>query len=111
MTASTSATAPTKSSLSPARRQLLELLQTLRFGRIEGLVVRGGEPVLDPAPRAIREVKFATDTSPHPAVAKSEFALKAQHRDLFALLTAVGDGTIAVLHVLHGLPFRAELDA
>ena len=33
----------TKRSLSPARRRLLALLQDLNFGRVEGLVVRGGE--------------------------------------------------------------------
>lgn len=104
-------TATTKLTLSPARRQLLELLQKLHFGRIEGLVVRGGEPVLDPAPRLVKEIKFGSDNSPHPAAAKSDFALKPQHRDLFALLTAVGDGVIAVVTVKHGLPFHAEADA
>lgn len=40
----------TKASLTPARRRLLELMQEINFGRIEGLAVRGGEPVLDPPP-------------------------------------------------------------
>jgi hypothetical protein len=107
----TATSTSTKSSLSPARRQLLELLQKLHFGRVEHLVVRGGEPVLDPAPRLVKEIKFGGDNAPHPAVNKNDFALKPQHRDLFALLTAVGDGTIAVLTVKHGLPFHAEADA
>ena len=46
--------------MSPARRRLVELMRRVHFGRLEGLVVRGGEPVLDggDAPRVFLEVKF-----------------------------------------------------
>ena len=40
----------TKQSLSPARRRLVELMQEVNFGRIEGLHVRDGEPILEQAP-------------------------------------------------------------
>ena len=48
-------------------RLMLELLQRLNFGRLEGLPVRGGEPVLVPPPRAIREYKFGGEKGPRPA--------------------------------------------
>ena len=42
--------AETKTSLTPARRRLVELMQEVNFGRIERLKVRDWEPVLDPPP-------------------------------------------------------------
>jgi len=66
------------STLSPARRQLLLRLQTLNFGRIENLRLQDGEPVLDPPPRVVREVKFGGDNSPRPEADLRDFQLKAQ---------------------------------
>jgi len=101
----------TRSSLSPARRALVAVLQRLNFGRVEGLVVRAGEPVLDPPPRTVREHKFAGENGPRPEAGLPDFALKPQVLDLMGVLDALGDGTIAVLSVKHGLPFAAELPA
>ena len=99
----------TKSALSPARRQLLALLQRLNFGRVEGLVVVAGEPVLDPMPAVVREHKFAGENGPRPEAGRGDFRLKDQVADLVRLLDQVRDGTITVLSVKHGLPFHAEL--
>jgi len=96
----------TKAALSAARARLVELMQGLNFGCIEQLVVRGGEPVLDPPPRLVREVKFCAENGPRPETAKEDFALKAQVSDLFAHMEAMGDGVIACIEVKHGLPFR-----
>jgi hypothetical protein len=99
----------TKRSLSPARQQLVSLLQRLNFGRVEALHVRGGEPVLDPRPRVIREHKFCSENGPRPEADRPDYKLKSQVTDLMQLLDAIGDGAIAVLTVKHGLPFHAEL--
>jgi tetratricopeptide (TPR) repeat protein len=40
-----------KAALSPARRRLVELLQQLNFGRVEGLSFLDGDPIFDPLPR------------------------------------------------------------
>ena len=58
---------PSKASLSPPRRRLIELMQQINFGRIESLLVRNGEPAFDPAPVVIREVKFGGDNGPRPS--------------------------------------------
>lgn len=100
-----------KSALSPDRRRLVELCQRLNFGRIEGLEVRGGEPVFDPQPRTVREFKFAGDNGPRPESRRADCALKDQVGDLMRLLDAVGDGVIETLTVKHGLPFLAEVPA
>lgn len=47
-----------KSSLSEAQSRLVELLQNLNFGRIEGLHVRAGEPTFEPLPRIVRKLKI-----------------------------------------------------
>ena len=52
-------TVATKAGLSTPRRRLLELMQMFGFGRIDGLSVRSGEPVLDPSPRVVREVNLS----------------------------------------------------
>ena len=95
-----------KSSLTPARARLIELMQRLDFGRIEDLRILDGEPLFDPPPLAIREVKLARDNGPRPEIVKTDFALKAEVIDLFAQLEAIGDGVITRIEIQHGLPFR-----
>lgn len=97
-------------SLPPAGQRLVRLMQQLNFGRIEGLVVRGGEPVFDPPPRVVREVKFGAENGPRPEVAKADFALKAQVRELLAQLEAMGDGIVRCIEVKHGLPFKMTVE-
>ena len=104
----------TKSTLSPQRQRLVALMQRMNFGRIEGLHILNGEPLFDPQPRVIREVKLARDNGPRPEIVKTDFALKAEVIDLFAQLEAVGDGVIERIEIQHGLPFRMtfeEVDA
>ncbi len=101
---------PTKSSLSESQTQFIELMQRINYGRIEGLSIRRGQPVLEPPPRIIREIKFGGDNGPRPEVAKTDFALKAQVRDLFAQLEALGDGVIPCIEIQRGLPFRMTVE-
>lgn len=96
--------------LDPESRHLVEMMQSVNFGRIEGLVVRNGEPVLDPPPRIIREVKFGGENGPRPEAAKQDFALKAQVRELFAQMEAMGNATIHSIEIKHGLPFKMTVE-
>jgi hypothetical protein len=98
-----------KADLPEPRKRLVELMQRVNFGRIENLIVRNGEPVLTPAPRIIREHKFAGENGPRPELGTGDFRLKAQLTDLFNLLDKIGNGTIAVLTIKHGLPFLADV--
>ena len=102
--------AVTKASLTPQRKRLVKLMQGLNFGRIEGLVVCGGEPVFDPPPRIVREVKFGGENGPRPEAAKEDFALKAQVCNLFAEMEAMGDGIVRSLEIKHGLPFKMAVE-
>jgi len=97
--------------LSEGRRRLLRLMRELHFGSIEELEIRGGEPVFDPAPRVVREIKFGGEVDPRPGAAAKELAAKTQVTELLDSLTTIGDGTIGRLEVKHGIPFRMRLEA
>jgi len=95
--------------LSSAWRQLIELIQRINFGRVENLIVRGGEPIFDPPPRVVREVRFPGDNTPRAEMGLSDFVLKQQHLEFIELLADLRDGVITVLTVKNGLPFHAAL--
>jgi len=99
-----------KSHLSAPKARLVELMQRINFGRIEQLNVRRGQPVMDPPPRVVREIKFGGDNGPRPEAAKADFTLKTQVRDLFAQLEALGDGVITSIEIQRGLPFRMTIE-
>lgn len=99
----------TKSQLPVRRRWLLELMQRTGFGRIEALVVRSGEPVLDPPPRVVREVKFGGQNGPRQELRLADFPLKAEVVELFRELDCLGDGVVDLLTIKHGLPFKMHL--
>jgi hypothetical protein len=85
-------------------------MQSINIGLIEGLVIRNGEPVLDPPPRVVRNVKFGRDNKPRPESGVDDFALKAQVIDLFAHFDSIGNGTVRCLEVQNGLPFRMQIE-
>jgi len=104
-------TRPTFSSLSAARQRLVRLMQSVNFGRIEKLQIRGGEPLLDSRLLVYRDVKFCGDNAPRPEASSQNFVLKGEVLDLLKELTELGDGTVECLVVRHGLPFTASIEA
>lgn len=102
---------PTKLSLSPNRRRLVEAMQALNFGRVEQLQVRGGEPVFSPSPRLIQDIKFGSaDGGPRPELVREDFPLKASVLELFEHLDRISDGMVAAVEVRYGLPFRVIVE-
>lgn len=95
-----------KGSLSPQRQHLIREMQRINFGRFDCLVIRSGEPILDPRPSVIREHKFGGENGPRAELATEDFLLKQQLVELFAFFDQVRDGIIEVLEIKHGLPFR-----
>ena len=73
-------------------------------------LVESGEPVFDPPPRIVREVKFGGENGPRPELRAGDFALKTQVVELFEHLDRLGDGTLERLEVKHGLPFRMTVE-
>jgi hypothetical protein len=95
-----------KRALSPARRRLVELMQDVNFGRIEGLVVDAGEPVFEPAPRVLRDIVFGKSNSPNAARGLEDFDLKEQHCELLQHFDQDQSVVIESLVVQNGLPVR-----
>jgi hypothetical protein len=96
--------------LSEGRGRLLRLMQEIHFGSIEELEIRGGEPIFNPPPRVVREIKFGGDNRFRPETAINDFAVKLQVAELLNLLTRIGDGSIERLEVQHRIPFRMKLE-
>lgn len=99
-----------KSSLPVPRQRLVELMQHVNFGRVEGLVVADRQPVLDPPPRIVREIKFGGENGPRPEASIEDFTLKSQVLELFRSFDELGDGVIECLEIKHGLPFRMAVE-
>ena len=99
-----------KTALTPERCRLVELMQRINHGRIEGLTVGGGQPVFNPPPRVVREIKFCGENGHRPELAIGDFALKAEVTELFAQMEAMGDGVISSIQVQRGLPFKMTVE-
>jgi len=99
-----------KSSLSPARKRLVELMQHMHFGRVERLVVRGGEPVFDPGPRVIRKLKMGGRNEPRSEAAAEDFVLRREVIELLEQVQGIGNGCIDRIEIAHGLPFVLEIE-
>lgn len=101
---------PNKSQLSEARQRLLESMQRITFGRLEGLVVRAGEPVFDPPPRVVREFKPGSSNGNRPEAQLPDFRLRKELAELFDYFSRVQNVTILSIEILHGLPFRVTVE-
>ncbi len=98
------------SHLTVGRRRLVRLMQMLKFGRIEKLVIKKGEPVFNPFPEVIGEWKFASvDNQQHKGRRLIDFTIKPEITELLCLLDNYPDGTIDLIQVRYGLPYLLEL--
>ena len=85
-------------------------MQEMYFGRIEGLAVVNGQPVFDPPPRIVRQVKFCSENGPRREKTPNDFNLKEQVVELFDAIARMGTGTVESIEVKHGLPFLMNLE-
>lgn len=99
-----------KSSLTGPQQQLVELLQQINFGRVEGLLVRNGAPVFNPPPRVVRKLKVGADNSPRPEFVFDDFLLKQQMEELLSAIEQMGNGEVLVIEVRYGLPLSLEVE-
>ena len=102
--------ATAKSSLSPGRKRLVELMQRVNFGRIEGLAVRDGEPAFDPPPRVVRKLKIGGDNGSRQEMSSTDFALRREVVELIEHLGRLSTGTVRCIEVKYGLPFLVEVE-
>lgn len=95
--------------LSKDQRRLLLLMQEIRYGRIEGLSVRDGNPIFGESTRVIRYVKFS-DTGVNPQLIQRRDLLdKPQVIDLLAYMAGLSEGYLESLEIQDGLPFKMSV--
>lgn len=95
--------------LTAAQRTLLLIMREHRFGRIENLVIRSGQPVLERATRLVRVARLGNKGDGSATPITDEFEVKQAVRDLFQELASLHDGTVVRLEFKHGLPFLLEV--
>ena len=99
---------PRKSDLSAARRRLVETMQAIGFGRIEGFLVRDAEPVWSPAPRIVRHVRLGTGDGASPS-RPGDFSHRTEIVELLALFERERDLHVESIEVQYGLPVRVAV--
>jgi hypothetical protein len=87
---------------------LLEVLQKIRYGRIERLLVRDGEPDLSGI-RWRRTVKLGGENGPHPCTDTRDFALRREVIDFFRGLRELGDAELTDIEIRNGIPFKFDV--
>ena len=95
------------SDLSPARRTLVRLCQSLNYGQIQDICVRDGDPVLSPSSAVLVEFKLDADEEQRKEAELVDFELRSEVRRLMFLLDKMKDGRIECIEVRAGIPRRA----
>lgn len=96
--------------LSAPRQALVRLLQSINFGYVEGLEIRRGEPVFNPAPMVYVEVKLDAAAAPRPEMESADFELRSEVVRLVEQFDDLGDGSIERIDIRHGVPRRVVIE-
>jgi len=94
--------------LSRVQQRLVHIMSRHQFGRIENMVVRAGQPVLDPEIRVVHVVRLGGDRGEAGVPRSDGFELKQPVRDLLEVLERLQDGIVVRLEFRHGLPCLIE---
>ena len=98
-----------KSHLSPARQQLLEVIQSIEFGVIEELTIIDGEPSFVEVPRILRDIKIGAEEAPRHPKSDRDFALKSRVVELFEHLDRLHVAKVRI-EIKHSSPFRIVIE-
>jgi hypothetical protein len=87
------------------------MCQAIAYGSIEELEVRRSEPVFNPAPVMLRDVKLDADEGPRPELALDDFVLSDQVCRLLRMLDNLESGSIRHIEVRAGIPRRVLVES
>jgi hypothetical protein len=100
----------TRSHLSPARKRLLEIIDSLGFGVIDGLNIVDGEPCFDSPLKVFEDIKIGCVTpAPQTLGSDRDFALKSRVVELFEHFDRIGCAKIK-LEIKHSAAFRVVVE-
>lgn len=94
------------SQLSASRQALVRLCQKIDHGSIEDLKVEHADPVFDPLPVVLKDVKLDSDEESRPELNLADFVLNDEILRLARRLDEMKFGTIRRLEVRAGVPRR-----
>jgi hypothetical protein len=94
------------SQLSTSRQALVRLCQDINFGQILGLQVRNAEPIWDPPPTILSEIKLESEEAPRLALDLADFKLSSAIRRLMRQLDQIQEGRIEKIEIREGIPRR-----
>jgi hypothetical protein len=97
--------------LSAARQRLVRLCQAINHGSIEDIEVRHSEPVFDPMPVALKDVKLDSDEGARPELALADFVLSDEVLRLVRHLDEINCGTIRRVEIRAGVPRRILVES
>src|SRR5690242_11388676 len=90
------------SDLSSEQRTLVRLIREQRFGRIENLPVRAGQPIFNSDVKVVRVSKLGSESVVPEGSGSEEFELKRPLVYLFEELDRLQNGVIVLLEFRHG---------
>jgi hypothetical protein len=93
--------------LTPAKRWLVQRIHQTYYGTMHNLIIRDGEPVIDPPPKIKQTYKLGSKRVKRITVSP-EFVLKEQHLELLEFMESKRNVTIVTLSIQDGLPFLVE---
>jgi hypothetical protein len=94
------------SELSPARASFVRLCQAVNFGVIQDLEIRSSDPVLDPPPKVLVDLKLDSDNESRSEVRLEDFALPKEVGRLMAHFDEVQNCHVERIEVRAGIPRR-----
>ena len=98
------------SQLSGARQVLVRLCQSTNYGCVRGLRVKNADPVFDPLPQVLVDVKLDADEDPRPEFDLTDFVLRDEVRRLMSQLDELENATIESIEVRAGIPRRVVIE-
>lgn len=97
------------STISQPRRELLRLIESIGFGRIENLTIRSGDPVLDPMPDICHDRKFGMGAGAKDRRIRDTGVMKNHVKDFLSDLDSFKDATVLYLDIQDGLPSKMRI--
>jgi len=91
-------------------KRLVELMQSINFGRIT-FAVRSGAPDFTKPVCTVHTVKLPTgDNGPRPEASSADFELRKEVISLRDQVARAADGARVTVELKHGLPFIIEIE-
>ena len=91
-------------------RDLLSLMQSVDYGRLENLAVHGGHAVVTKDSRKIRTHKIGAVNNPHGIGPCGDYLLSEKQIEFLAAVRGITDGVINQIQIQAGLPVAFETD-